>query len=33
LSPEELQEIDALIPPGMAAGTRYPEAAMQTVNR
>jgi aryl-alcohol dehydrogenase-like predicted oxidoreductase len=33
LSAAELQEIDALIPPGMAAGTRYPEAAMQTVNR
>jgi aryl-alcohol dehydrogenase-like predicted oxidoreductase len=33
LSPEELQEIDALIPPGMAAGMRYPEAGMQTVNR
>jgi aryl-alcohol dehydrogenase-like predicted oxidoreductase len=33
LSPEDLQEIDALIPPGMAAGMRYPEAGMQTVNR
>ena len=33
LTPEELEEIDALIPPGMAAGTRYPEASMGTVNR
>jgi aryl-alcohol dehydrogenase-like predicted oxidoreductase len=33
LTAEELEEIDALIPPGMAAGTRYPEASMGTVNR
>ena len=33
LTPEELHEIDALIPPGMAAGTRYPEGGMRTVNR
>ena len=33
LTPEELEEINALIPPGMAAGTRYPEAGMNTVNR
>ena len=33
LTEEELQEIDALLPPGLAAGTRYPEAGMRAVNR
>lgn len=33
LTPDELREIDTLIPPGMAAGTRYPEGAMRTLNR
>ena len=29
----ELQEIDTLLPAGMAAGTRYPEPGMRAVNR
>lgn len=33
LSPEELQRIGAIVPIGAAAGTRYPEAMMGTVNR
>jgi aryl-alcohol dehydrogenase-like predicted oxidoreductase len=33
LTREDLQEIDALLPPGMAAGTRYPEPGMRSVNR
>ncbi len=33
LSEEELDEIDAIAPPGSAAGTRYPEAMMASVNR
>jgi len=33
LTPEDLREIDALLPPGMAAGTRYPEVGMRAVNR
>ena len=33
LTPEEIFELDAALPPGAAAGTRYPEAAMQAVNR
>lgn len=33
LTPEELSEIDALLPRGMAAGTRYAEAGMRAVNR
>jgi aryl-alcohol dehydrogenase-like predicted oxidoreductase len=33
LSAEELSEIDALLPRGIAAGTRYPEAGMRAVNR
>jgi aryl-alcohol dehydrogenase-like predicted oxidoreductase len=32
LSKKELEEIDAVAPPGAAAGTRYPEAMMQFVN-
>ncbi|MBI5692372.1 MAG: aldo/keto reductase [Verrucomicrobia bacterium] len=33
LSPEERQEIAAALPPGSAAGQRYPERAMAAVNR
>jgi aryl-alcohol dehydrogenase-like predicted oxidoreductase len=32
LTPDELGEIDAAFPPGVAAGERYPEAGMQAVN-
>jgi aryl-alcohol dehydrogenase-like predicted oxidoreductase len=33
LTADDLKEIDALLPPGTAAGTRYPEMGMRTVNR
>jgi aryl-alcohol dehydrogenase-like predicted oxidoreductase len=33
LSPEELARLDEVAPRGAAAGTRYPEAMMQTVGR
>jgi len=33
LTPAELAEIDAALPPGAAVGTRYPEAMMQALNR
>jgi aryl-alcohol dehydrogenase-like predicted oxidoreductase len=33
LAANELSEIDALLPRGIAAGTRYPEAGMRAVNR
>jgi aryl-alcohol dehydrogenase-like predicted oxidoreductase len=33
LSADELREIDTLLPQGIAAGTRYPEAGMRAVNR
>lgn len=33
LSPDDLARIDAAFPPGIAAGTRYPEPAMKAVNR
>jgi aryl-alcohol dehydrogenase-like predicted oxidoreductase len=33
LMPEELTELDGLLPPGAAAGARYPEPAMRAVNR
>jgi aryl-alcohol dehydrogenase-like predicted oxidoreductase len=33
LSPEELTEIDSLIPPGAAAGSRYSEPGMRAINR
>ena len=33
LSPADLQEISAALPPGAAAGLRYAEQAMQAVNR
>ncbi len=33
LSPNDLQRIEEVAPLGVAAGTRYPEAVMHTVNR
>ncbi|MFY0564528.1 aldo/keto reductase [Archangium lansingense] len=33
LTPEELREIDAIAPKGVAAGTRYTEAGMKSVHR
>ena len=33
LTPEELAEIDSLLPPGAAAGPRYTEQGMRTINR
>jgi aryl-alcohol dehydrogenase-like predicted oxidoreductase len=33
LTARDLAEIDAVFPPGAAAGTRYPEAAMRLLNR
>jgi aryl-alcohol dehydrogenase-like predicted oxidoreductase len=33
LTPEELTELDGLLPPGAAAGARYPEPGMRAVNR
>ena len=33
LTPEELAEIDSLLPPGAVAGPRYPEPGMRAVNR
>jgi aryl-alcohol dehydrogenase-like predicted oxidoreductase len=33
LTPEELREIEAIAPKGVAAGTRYPESMMGTVGR
>jgi aryl-alcohol dehydrogenase-like predicted oxidoreductase len=33
LSPDDLARIDRILPPGAAAGTRYPEQGMRTVNR
>ncbi|HEX6598056.1 MAG TPA: aldo/keto reductase [Gemmatimonadaceae bacterium] len=33
LSPEDLRRIDEIAPVGVAAGTRYPEGGMATVNR
>jgi aryl-alcohol dehydrogenase-like predicted oxidoreductase len=33
LAPDEIAALDAALPPGAAAGTRYPEAAMRAVNR
>ena len=32
LSPDELEQLEHIAPPGVAAGTRYTEAAMGTVN-
>jgi aryl-alcohol dehydrogenase-like predicted oxidoreductase len=33
LTPDELTEIDTLLPPGAAAGSRYSEPGMRTINR
>jgi aryl-alcohol dehydrogenase-like predicted oxidoreductase len=33
LTLEDLAQIDRIMPPGRAAGTRYPESGMQVVNR
>ncbi len=33
LSDDDLRRLDAVVPKGAAAGTRYPEPGMQTVNR
>jgi aryl-alcohol dehydrogenase-like predicted oxidoreductase len=33
LTPEDLAQISRILPPGGAAGTRYPESGMQVVNR
>jgi aryl-alcohol dehydrogenase-like predicted oxidoreductase len=33
LTGDDVRRIDKAAPPGFAAGTRYPEAAMHTVNR
>ncbi len=33
ITPEELRQIDAIAPQGVAAGTRYPEAHMSAINR
>jgi aryl-alcohol dehydrogenase-like predicted oxidoreductase len=33
LTPDDLARIDAILPHGLAAGERYPEAAMRAVNR
>jgi aryl-alcohol dehydrogenase-like predicted oxidoreductase len=33
LTPEDLKRLDAILPPGAAAGTRYPEAGMAALNR
>jgi aryl-alcohol dehydrogenase-like predicted oxidoreductase len=32
LSPEDLAQLDAALPPGAAAGMRYPEWSMKAVN-
>jgi aryl-alcohol dehydrogenase-like predicted oxidoreductase len=33
LTPDDLRKINEIMPPGITAGTRYPEAAMASVNR
>ena len=33
LTPEDLAQIDRILPPGRVAGTRYPESGMQVLNR
>ncbi len=33
LTPEDLRRMDEIAPKGVAAGTRYPEVTMATVNR
>jgi len=32
LSPDELRQIDSLLPPGAAAGERYPAQAMKAID-
>jgi aryl-alcohol dehydrogenase-like predicted oxidoreductase len=32
LDPDDLARIDAILPPGAAAGTRYPERSMAALN-
>ena len=33
LPPEDLRQIDAILPPGSAAGDRYPPQAMRAIDR
>ena len=33
ITAEEMAQIDELLPPGVAAGERYPEGGMRSVNR
>jgi aryl-alcohol dehydrogenase-like predicted oxidoreductase len=33
LTPEDLKRLDDILPPGAAAGLRYPEASLASVNR
>jgi aryl-alcohol dehydrogenase-like predicted oxidoreductase len=33
LSPDDLRELERIVPPQAVAGTRYPAHGMQTVNR
>ena len=33
LTDGDLDRLDAVLPPGAASGTRYPEAAMKALNR
>ncbi len=33
VTPDDFREIDALLPPGIAAGTRYAEGGMKTINK
>ena len=33
LTPEELEQINAVLPAGLTSGDRYPAHAMQAVNR
>ncbi len=33
ITPEEIEHLEAIAPKGAAAGERYPEAGMATVNR
>ena len=32
LTPEDVAQIDRILPPGRAVGTRYPKSGMQIVN-
>jgi aryl-alcohol dehydrogenase-like predicted oxidoreductase len=33
LTPEDLAQLDRILPPGAASGSRYPEPAMKALNR